>query len=64
VIAAINARIENPTVFGAVIGVVYFLYRVLIERSSPAQVLVNALYIAAIAVLVRIVMNRWRAARK
>ena len=63
-IAAINARLENPTVFGAVIGVLYFLYRVLVERSAPAQVLVNALYIAAIAVLVRIVMNRWRAARK
>jgi hypothetical protein len=37
---------------------------VLIEHSAPAEALVNALYIAAIAVIVRIFMNRRRGVRK
>ena len=60
----INARLENPTLFGVVVGGLYFLFRVLIEHSAPADALVNALYIAAIAVIVRIFMNRRRGVRK
>ena len=62
--AAINARLENPTLFGVAVGVLYFLFRVLVQHASPAEVLVNALYIAAIAVIVRLVVNRRRGIRK
>jgi hypothetical protein len=62
--AQVNARLENPTVFGVAVGALYFLFRVLIEHSSPAAALVNALWIAAIAVVVRLVMNRFAGARK
>jgi hypothetical protein len=60
----INARLENPTLFGVVVGGLYFLFRVLVLHSSPADALVNSLYIAAIAVIVRIFMNRRNGVRK
>jgi hypothetical protein len=62
--AEMNARLENPALFGIVVGVLYFSFRVAVAHSSPAAALVSAFYIAAFAVLVRLVMNRMRAVRK
>ncbi len=60
----VNARLENPIVFGLLVGALYLLFRVAVMHSSVADALVNALYIAAIALLVRAFMNRAKAARK
>jgi hypothetical protein len=60
----INARLENPVLFGVAVGALYLLFRVAVMHSSAAGALVNALYIAAIALLVRSFMNRAKAARK
>ncbi len=60
----VNARLENPIVFGLLVGALYLLFRVAVMHSSGADALVNALYIAAIALLVRAFMNRAKAARK
>jgi hypothetical protein len=60
----INARLENPVLFGVAVGALYLLFRVVVMHSSAAGALVNALYIAAIALLVRSFMNRAKAARK
>jgi hypothetical protein len=63
-IAEVNARLENPTLFGILVGVLYLAFRVVVQHASPADALVNALYIAAIAVVFRLVANRMKAARK
>jgi hypothetical protein len=60
----VNARLENPTLFGVVVGALYLVFRVVVQHSPAADALVNALYIAAIAVVFRIVFNRMKAARK